>query len=214
MIKKVIILGAVVALVVVLLAGTSAISYVRTSAGYVKESVLDAVPMEFEIKRARGEIENLLPEIRKNMYVIAKEEVEVQGLQKQVAEAETGLDKAKGEIMRLNTDMKTGQSEYVYAGRTFSSGQVKVTRRFRWMSRTSNLNPSWSLGSITSPAVQNGSAKIRKSGKFHAPGEVLSAMKIKTVSAFRSTNSISAHPGPRPFMFPEKASERISWPAP
>ena len=58
MIKKVIIVAGVVLLVVILLFGTRAVSYVRTSAGYVKESVRDAVPIEFEIKRARGEIEN------------------------------------------------------------------------------------------------------------------------------------------------------------
>lgn len=162
MIKKVIIAGAVVALVVVLVAGTNAVSYVRTSAGYVKESVRDVVPMEFEIKRARGEIENVLPEIRKNMYVIAKEEVEVQGLQKQVGEAETELGKDKGEIMRLSADMKTGQSEYIYAGRTYSSAQVKVDLANRFKRYQTNEATLGSLRQILTARQQSLAAARQK----------------------------------------------------
>ena len=133
MIKKVIIVTGVVVLLGVLLLGPGVISYVRTSAGYVKESVRDAVPMEFEIKRARGEIENLLPEVRKNTYLIAKQEVEVQRLQEQISEAQAGLEKDKSEIMRLNADLRTGQSEYTYGNCSFSSEHVKtdLARRFK-----------------------------------------------------------------------------------
>jgi len=69
-------------------------------------------------------------------------------------------------------------------------------------------------GSMTSPAEQKGSANMRKMGRLNAPGSVLSIMKIATGSAGRSTNSISALPGPIPRMFPLKASARRSWPAP
>ena len=53
------------------------LSYIRTSAGYVTDAVQDAVPIEFQVDRARGMIQDLVPEVRKNMHVIAKEEVEV-----------------------------------------------------------------------------------------------------------------------------------------
>lgn len=126
MVKKVILVGALVLVVALLLFGTSAVSYVRTSAGYVKESVRDAVPIEFEIKRARSEIRSLLPEVRKNMHLIAKEEVEVKRLEEQIAEAEARLKKQESEIMRLNSDLKTGKDVFRYAGRDYSARQVKV----------------------------------------------------------------------------------------
>ncbi len=85
---------------------------------------------------------------------------------------------------------------------------------FSKMSRTSNWNPSLMLGSITSPAVLKGSPNILKRGRFQAPGEVLSAMKTITGSLFRSTNSISATPGPMPLILPLKASDKRSCPAP
>ncbi len=126
MIRKVIILGGGTLLVAVLLFGRSAVSYIRTSAGYVTESVRDAVPIEFQIKRARGMIKDLVPEVRKNMHVIAKEEVEVKRLEEQIAQAEARLEKEKGQLMRLKSDLADGNDVFKYAGRNYTAEQVKV----------------------------------------------------------------------------------------
>jgi hypothetical protein len=53
-------------------------------------------------------------------------------------------------------------------------------------------NPACIFGSITRPAVVNGSAKIRNSGRFQAPGSVLSARKHSTGSDTRSVKVSSA----------------------
>jgi len=126
MIRKVIILGSGVLLVGLLLVGRDAVSYVRTSAGYVKDSVQETIPIEFQIERARGMIKDLVPEVRKNMHVIAKEEVEVQRLEEQIEQAETRLAKEKDQLMRLKSDLATGQDVFKYAGRSYSAEQVKV----------------------------------------------------------------------------------------
>jgi len=126
MIKKVIIIGAVVLLVGMLVFGTSMVSYLRTSAGYVADSVRDAVPMKFEIDRARREIKGLVPEVRKNMRAIAKEEVEVNRLQEQIEQTEAGLAKEKGQVMRLRSDLSTGKDVFNYASRSYTAGQVKL----------------------------------------------------------------------------------------
>ncbi len=118
MVKKVILIGGGSLLVGGLLLGSNALSYIRTSVGYVSEAARDVVPIEFEIERARGMIRDLVPEVRKNMHVIAKEEVEVQRLQKQITKAATGLEEDKGQLMRLKTDLATGQDVFRYAGCT------------------------------------------------------------------------------------------------
>ena len=87
MIKKAILGVGVLLIAGLVLFGTGAFSYVRTSAGLVKESVHNSVPIEFQIQRARDMIDDLVPEIRKNMHVIAKEEVEVTHLEQQIADA-------------------------------------------------------------------------------------------------------------------------------
>ena len=126
MIRKAIIGGTVVFLAGTVFFGRDVASYVRTSAGYVSESVTDCVPMEFQIERARGMIDDLVPEIRKNMHVIAKEEVEVEKLEKQIADAEANLEQDQGELKRLTGDLATGEKVFHYAGRGYTAGQVKV----------------------------------------------------------------------------------------
>lgn len=126
MVKKLILGGAAATLVSLVLFGREAASYVRTSAGWVKDSVKNSVPIEFEIERARRMVRDLVPDIRKNMHVIAKEEVEVERLDKQIHEAETRLVKARGELMKLKDDLSTGQSHFQYAGNRYSADRVKV----------------------------------------------------------------------------------------
>lgn len=126
MIKKAIILVGVVVLIGLLLYGTHAISYIRTSAGYVADSVREAVPIGFEIDRAKGMIEDLEPEVRKNMQAIAKEEVELRRLEEQIEGTEARLGKEKDHLMRLQSDLATGKDLFQYVGRSYTADQVKA----------------------------------------------------------------------------------------
>jgi hypothetical protein len=96
-----------------------------TSIGWMKDSVKDSVPLEFEIDRARKMVKNLLPDIRRAMHVIAKEEVEVERLEKQITLAEAKLVKEKEEIVHLRDDLASPRAEYSYSGRSYSVTQVK-----------------------------------------------------------------------------------------
>lgn len=126
MIKKTIV-GLAVALMVGLFCfGRDLVSYVRTSTGYLKEAVNDAVPTEFQIQRARGMIKDLIPEIRKNMHIIAKEEAEVERLGQQIADAQANLAKDKDEMLRLKADLTSGKDTFQYGGRTYTASQVRT----------------------------------------------------------------------------------------
>jgi chromosome segregation ATPase len=126
MIKKTILAVGIATLVALFFFGRDAVSYVRTSAGVVKDSVKDSVPLEFQIERARDMVKDLMPEIRRNMHVIAKEEVEVEHLEKRTAEAEVNLAKDKEEILRLKADVAEAKEVYTYAGRDYTAEQVKT----------------------------------------------------------------------------------------
>jgi chromosome segregation ATPase len=106
--------------------GRDAASYVGTTLGWVKTSVKNSVPVEFEIERARTMVKNLVPDIRKNMHVIAQEEVEVERLDKQIAEAESSLDRDRTDLMRLKSDLTDAKPVYLYGGREFTVEQVKT----------------------------------------------------------------------------------------
>jgi chromosome segregation ATPase len=125
MIKRVLLIGGGAILVGVLLFGRNVFSYLRTSIGYVTGAVQESVPIEFQIDRARGMIQDLVPEVRKNMHVIAKEEVEVQRLDEQIGENQERLGKEKDQLLRLKTDLVSGKEEFKYGGRSYTADEVR-----------------------------------------------------------------------------------------
>lgn len=126
MIRKLLFVSAGLVLVGLFLFGRHAASYVGTGAGWVRDSVKDSVPLNFEIDRARNMVKNLQPEIQKNMHVIAKEEAEVERLQQQVDQGAEKLEKDKTDLMTLSTDVASGKEEFKYSGRIYKVSQVKT----------------------------------------------------------------------------------------
>ncbi len=126
MIRRTIFSVAGLALLGLLVFGRSAASYVHTSAGMVQEAVKSSVPVSFELDRARKMVKDLVPDIRRNMHVIAQEEVEVERISAQIAASETKLDKDRNELVKLKNDASTKQVSYEYGGRSYSLSQVKA----------------------------------------------------------------------------------------
>ena len=132
MIRKMMAIGGGAALLGVLLVGREAWSYLRTSVGYVTDAVQEAVPTEFQIDRARGMIQDLVPEVRKNMHIIAKEEVDVARLDEQIGTDESRLGKEKEQLLRLRTDLTSGKGEFRYAGRSYTADEVRSDLALRF----------------------------------------------------------------------------------
>jgi chromosome segregation ATPase len=132
MVKRTLMAVGAVGLLSMFCFGRDAVSYVGTSAGWLKQSVKDSVPIEFEIERARKMVKDLVPDIRKNMHVIAQEEVEVEKLDAQIALAEKKLGKDRTELVRLKTDLSNASGTFHYAGRSYSTDQVKTDLSHRF----------------------------------------------------------------------------------
>lgn len=132
MCRKLFLLGLGAAALLAVGAKTNLGSYCTTAYRRATGAVQDTVPLEFQIDRARNMVRDLEPEIRQSMHVIAKEEVEVGELNKRIETAESRADKEKGGIIRLQSDLSTGKHVFRYAGRRYSSDEVKndLTRRF------------------------------------------------------------------------------------
>lgn len=129
---KLIVTGAAVALVGGFFFGRDAFSYVSTAAGWMKDSVRNAVPVEFEIERARKMVKDLVPDIRRNMHVIAQEEVEVERAEKQISDLESKLAKDREDMLRLKADLATQQVSYEYGNRKYTSAEVKTDLAHRF----------------------------------------------------------------------------------
>ena len=126
MIKKVVFAGCGLMVLGLLCFGHEAFSYIRTSAGCLKDSVKNSVPVEFQIERARRMITDLKPEVRRNMHIIAKEEAELERLGQRIEESEARGENDRQKLMRLKDDAQSGKSVFRYAGRSYSCAQVKA----------------------------------------------------------------------------------------
>ncbi|MEN1680212.1 MAG: hypothetical protein AAGJ46_11515 [Planctomycetota bacterium] len=132
MCKKAITTGLGIVLASGLLFGTGAWSYVKTACNRVGQAAEDSVPIDFQIDRARQMVADLAPEVRESMHVIAKEEIALENLNKQIAGAEEKAEKSKGEILRLQSDLSDGRTVFRYAGHSYSRDEVTedLSRRF------------------------------------------------------------------------------------
>ncbi len=96
------------------LLGTSALSYVRTRRSFNPPEVKNQIPVEVEITRCRDINRQNDPEIAHNLQTIAREEVEIERLQREVSSKKEKLATAKGQIMRLRADLTENKPHYVY----------------------------------------------------------------------------------------------------
>lgn len=133
MLRKLFMAGTTLALLSGLTIVTPVGSYARCAWNYVTDSAGDAIPLEWEIKRARQMITDLQPEIQNNARQIAREKIEVVKLERQLVQTDSRLAKAQDEIERLSSDLRDDSSSYTYGGKTYTSVQVKsdLSSRFK-----------------------------------------------------------------------------------
>lgn len=125
MIKKVAAGSLALATLGTVIFGRDAYSYLCTGVESVRDTVRGEVPVEFEIERARHEVEQLVPEIRKSMHVIAREQVEVGHLEETIARREAELESQEEAILALSEHLKTGEKYFVVSGRAYNDTEVQ-----------------------------------------------------------------------------------------
>ena len=125
MIKKFVLAGGALALLSSVTFGVPLYSYGRCGVSWLRDSATDAMPLEWELKRARQMIADLKPEIEINAKRIAREKIEVARLQDQYAETTERLAKTQSDIERLTQDLQSENQYYTYGDRTYTSAQVK-----------------------------------------------------------------------------------------
>ncbi len=126
MLKKALIGTAVMASLAAFVFGRDAFSYVKTWGSTVREAVRAEVPLEFEIERARKMVEELVPDIRRCMHVIAEQQVDIEYLNEQIARRESNLESERRTILAMKEDLEQGGTQFVYAGRSYTEREVRA----------------------------------------------------------------------------------------
>jgi hypothetical protein len=119
---KVGIIGSAAALVVGgTVFGTELGSYLRSSTRCVTAAVKDNVPVEFELRRARDLLDDIIPEMHASIRQIAEQEVEIASLKAEIADGDKALAEAKGKVAKVRECLSN-------SGTSFSIGHVIYTR--------------------------------------------------------------------------------------
>ncbi len=108
-----------------LLFGKDVVSYVFSSARSVRTAVKDSVPVEFELKRARDLLEEIIPEMYANIRLISEEEVEVAGLKVDITNGKEGIEEEKIRIAKLRDALNKPQAQYCFGSREYPRSYVK-----------------------------------------------------------------------------------------
>ncbi|MFG0256005.1 MAG: signal peptide-containing protein [Rhodopirellula sp. JB053] len=126
-------LGAVAALIVggFVLLGANFTSYLRTSARAVQESVQESVPLEFELRRARDLIDEILPELQSQVRVIAEEEVAIQDLKPALDASADRLSIERSHLAALRDQLRVQQVSYRIGDRDVPRDQLAGQLRSR-----------------------------------------------------------------------------------
>jgi chromosome segregation ATPase len=133
MVKKAVLGAALSAGALYMVFGTSAPSYVRTAFHNVRHNVQGKIPVQFDIDRARGEIANLEPAMKDNIEVLARAEVEVEHLDREIVAVQANLATEKTTMLALRKSLETGDFRLAGHGHVnYTADEVKgeLARRF------------------------------------------------------------------------------------
>ena len=109
-----------------LLFGTAAPSYVQTAFHKARHGAKRAVPVEFEIDRARNEVAKLEPAIMDGVETLARAQTDVAHLNKQIASIREELNSEGRALQALNDHLKTGDL-HLTGGVAYTQNEVKAT---------------------------------------------------------------------------------------
>lgn len=132
MLKKTLLVGGSVALVLALLFGTSVVPYAKSSWRNVQESVQQAIPIHAQLDAAREQIRDIGPEIRDMVAKVASEKVAIGGLEKEIEGLASQIKDEETKIVSLREHLKGDEQHYVTKGRAYTNDQVRndLQKRF------------------------------------------------------------------------------------
>ena len=112
--------------------GDQVASYVWSSGQIIQETVHDSVPFEFQIRRARNLLDDVVPQVHANIKLIAKEEVEIAGLEGEIATQRKAMTEEAARLQKLRDALRQDKASYEFGRAVYTKGDVvdELGRRF------------------------------------------------------------------------------------
>jgi len=132
MLRKMLYAGLAASLLSFFVFGRDVVSYAKTFGSEVREAVKSEIDVEFEVERARRIVEELVPDIRECMTVIAEQKVDIRNLEQDIRLTEAAMGEQERAILVLREDLDSDRSTFRYANFAYSRDDVEqdLTRRF------------------------------------------------------------------------------------
>src|SRR4051812_13456924 len=105
--------------------GRDVVSYATSGARSIRTSVHDAVPIEFQLRRARDLVDDIIPEMHANIRLIAQQEVEIDALKRDIDQSRQRLGDERAQITRLRDSLAGKDESFSFSGVTYTRDQVK-----------------------------------------------------------------------------------------
>jgi chromosome segregation ATPase len=96
----------------------------------VRHNAKDAVPVQFEIDRAREEIDRLEPAIRECLETAVRTEVEVEHLDKEIAVVKNNLAQEEKRVLALRDDVKSKLRLTNGSASSVNESKMDLARRY------------------------------------------------------------------------------------
>lgn len=197
MLKKAIVGSVAVVATSTFFFGRDALSYLTTGASSLRNAVRSEVPIEFELERARKEVDALLPAIRGSLKVVAEQQVDVESLRTTIENKQTALEEQEEAILALNEDLKSGEAHFVYAGHSYSAKEVQrdLAERFnRFKTAEATLRDQQQILASKEQELQANSDKLEDMLSQKKDLEVeleRLAAKMQTIAARKQISNLS-----------------------
>jgi DNA repair exonuclease SbcCD ATPase subunit len=197
MLKKAIIGSVAVVATSTFFFGRDALSYLTTGASSLRNAVRSEVPIEFELERARQEVEELLPAIHDSLRIVAEQQVDVENLRTTIERKQAALEEQEEAILALNEDLKSGEAHFVYAGHSYSAKEVQrdLAERFnRFQTAEATLQDQQQILTSKEQTLQANTDKLEgmlsQKKDLEVQLERLTA-KMQTIAARKQISNLS-----------------------
>lgn len=119
--KKAVMVGVLGGGTMLALFGAPAASYVGTAFFKVRTAAKNAVPVQFEIDRAKHEIDKLNPAIHQHIEILARAEEDVKRLDTEIRDTTANLERQKSQLLALRAKVEKSDGQKI----TFTSDDHK-----------------------------------------------------------------------------------------
>jgi len=105
--------------------GRDVFSYATSGARSIRTAAHDAVPVDFQLRRARDLVQDIIPEMHANIRLIAQQEVEIASLKEDISRSTKSLADERTRVAKLRDAMETQQTSFTFNTITYNRDQLK-----------------------------------------------------------------------------------------